>query len=178
MKLVIIESPFAKSIDDSRENNLRYARSAMRDCLLRGESPYASHLLYTQDGVLDDDIPEERTLGIDAGLDWGSCAEASVIYIDRGISSGMLYGIKNAIKKGREREYRSLPEFSLLPCKLKTLKSGDYFFYKLTGMVGIVVSVESDSVNVPTSIRVVAETLEGSKILFSPDELVFHIPLL
>ena len=53
MERVIIESPFAGDVD----RNLRYARAAMRDCLLRGESPYASHLLYTQPGVLNDDIP-------------------------------------------------------------------------------------------------------------------------
>ena len=47
---VILESPYAGDV----ETNLRNARAAMRDCLLRGEAPYASHLLYTQPGVLDD----------------------------------------------------------------------------------------------------------------------------
>ena len=40
----------------------------LRDSLLRGEGPITSHLLYTQPGVLDDQIPEERQMGIDAGL--------------------------------------------------------------------------------------------------------------
>lgn len=56
MKLVIIESPFAGNV---RENIL-YARMAVRDSLLRGEAPIASHLLYTQEGILNDDIKEER----------------------------------------------------------------------------------------------------------------------
>jgi len=34
-------------------------------------------------------VPAERKLGIDAGLAWRDVAEASVVYVDRGISSGM-----------------------------------------------------------------------------------------
>ena len=56
MQRVIIESPYAGDV----ERNVRYARAAMADCLKRGEAPFASHLLYTQEGVLDDDIPGER----------------------------------------------------------------------------------------------------------------------
>jgi hypothetical protein len=47
-------------------------RAAVRDRILRGESPIASHLLYTQPGFLKDDVPEERHLGIEAGLAWRS----------------------------------------------------------------------------------------------------------
>lgn len=68
--LVILESPFAGDI----EKNLKYARKCMRDCFMRGELPFASHLLYTQDGILNDDLPKERMLGIDAGLCWGKFA--------------------------------------------------------------------------------------------------------
>lgn len=56
MRLVIVESPFAGDV----EENIKYARAAVRDCLMRGEAPIASHLLYTQEGILNDDIPEER----------------------------------------------------------------------------------------------------------------------
>lgn len=104
MKLVILESPFAGNV----EENIIYARQALRDCLLRGEAPIASHLLYTQDGVLNDDIPEERQLGIDAGLAWGKVADKTVVYIDKGISSGMEYGIQRAKNEGRPIEYRRL----------------------------------------------------------------------
>ena len=67
MKRVILESPYAGDV----ERNVAYARACLRDSLLRGEAPIASHLLYTQPGVLDDQIPEERQMGIDAGLAWG-----------------------------------------------------------------------------------------------------------
>lgn len=104
MKPVIIESPFAGDV----ETNVRYGRACMKDCLLRGEAPFASHLLYTQPGVLDDDIPEERELGIQAGFVWRHWAEKTVVYIDLGITHGMEYGILDAEKKGRPVEYRAL----------------------------------------------------------------------
>lgn len=106
MRLVIIESPYAGDI----EANVKYARRCVRDSLLRGEAPIASHLLYTQPGVLRDDVPEERQHGIDAGLAWRSVAEASIIYIDRGISAGMRYGIAAAEEAGKPIEYRKIDE--------------------------------------------------------------------
>lgn len=107
-KLVILESPYAGNIDE----NILYARGAVRDSLLKGEAPFASHLLYTQEGILNDDIPVEREHGINAGLSWGKAAEKTVVYIDKGISSGMEYGIKKAKSEGREIEFRSLKEYS------------------------------------------------------------------
>jgi hypothetical protein len=104
MRLVILESPFAGDID----RNVEYGRACMRDCLMRGEAPIASHLLYTQSGVLDDGSPEERTLGIEAGLAWGELAEVSVVYTDRGISNGMKLGIQRAVECGRPVEYRAI----------------------------------------------------------------------
>ena len=75
---------------------------------MRNESPYASHLLYTQPGVLRDRVAHERDLGIRAGLEWGKQAQATVVYIDRGISAGMLRGIEAAETAGRPVETRSL----------------------------------------------------------------------
>jgi hypothetical protein len=102
---VIVESPFAGDID----RNLAYLRAAMNDCLKRGEAPYASHALYTQPGVLDDNVPEERTLGIEAGLLWGEAAEKTVVYTDLGMSNGMNYGIQRALVADRPVEFRKLP---------------------------------------------------------------------
>lgn len=102
---VIIESPFAGDV----EKNLRYVRAAMHDCLLRKEAPYASHALYTQTGVLDDDIEEERWLGIHAGFVWRKMAQKTVVYDDFGISKGMAYGIEHAEVNGHVVEYRQLP---------------------------------------------------------------------
>lgn len=104
MKLVILESPYAGNI----KANIRYARRCIRDSLARGEAPIASHLLYTQPGILRDEVPEERKWGIDAGLAWRGVAEASVVYTDRGISDGMRYGIKAAEEAGIPIEYRQI----------------------------------------------------------------------
>ena len=104
MRLVIIESPYAGDI----EANVAYARACVRDSLSRGEAPIASHLLYTQPGILRDEVPEERRWGIAAGLAWRAVAEASVVYTDRGISSGMAYGIDLARSEGKPVEFRSL----------------------------------------------------------------------
>ena len=104
MKRVIVESPYAGDI----KLNEKYARAALRDCLLRGEAPYASHLLYTQPGVLSDSDSDERQHGIDAGLAWGKVADAVVVYTDLGISKGMKYGIEVHAKAGRTIKYRTL----------------------------------------------------------------------
>lgn len=104
MMPVILESPYAGDI----ERNTEYARICMHDCLMRGEAPFASHLLYTQPHVLDDLIPDQRKLGIEAGLVWGKFAEKTVVYIDYGISKGMQYGIDRALLDWRPIEYRRL----------------------------------------------------------------------
>lgn len=104
MRLVIIESPYAGDI----EANVEYARRCVRDSLSRGEAPIASHLLYTQPGILDDNRPAERQWGIDAGLAWRSVAQASVVYIDRGITSGMEYGIAAAKDANVSIEFRTI----------------------------------------------------------------------
>jgi hypothetical protein len=107
MKRVVIESPFAGQI----LMNQTYARFAMHDCLVNhNESPYASHLLYTQHHVLNDDIPEERKLGIEAGFCWRDVSEKTVFYNDLGMSSGMKLGVQDCESKGKSYEIRQLPE--------------------------------------------------------------------
>lgn len=83
MKLVILETPYAGRV----ALNIEFARACMADCLKRGEAPFASHLLYTQPGILDDTKSEERMLGI---------------------SGGMNLGIEEAERDGRPVEYRKL----------------------------------------------------------------------
>jgi hypothetical protein len=113
MRLVILESPYAGDI----ERNVTYARTCVRDSLSRGEAPIASHLLYTQPGILCDEIPEERQWGIDAGLAWSGKADATVVYTDNGISRGMEYGIENARLANRPIEYRTLQPPKGTPCQ-------------------------------------------------------------
>ena len=117
MRLVILESPFAGKGDTPADiaqdayRKLKYARRCVRDSLLRGEAPIASHLLYTQPDILRDWVPEERAHGIAAGLAWRSVADASVVYCDLGVSEGMRQGIEAARASGLVVEERYVGEF-------------------------------------------------------------------
>jgi len=119
MKLVIIESPFKGDV----ERNKRYLRSCIRDCINRGESPYASHRMLTD--ALDDNDPIERTLGIEAGLAWRNVTQPvfrngarihgistmvhHVFYVDLGISDGMAFAETRYSNEGIPYEERTLP---------------------------------------------------------------------
>lgn len=92
MRRVIIESPYAGNV----ELHLRYLRACMHDCLTRREAPFASHGLYTQPGVLDDRVAQERANGIRTGFMWREIADATIVYTDLGISRGMQFGIDHA----------------------------------------------------------------------------------
>lgn len=98
---VIIESPFAAPTPERRSKHVQYVRAAMRDSLLKGEAPFASHALYTLDGVFNDDDPAERAAGIAAGLAWGTVADMTALYLDCGLSGGMRMGIKHACEWAR-----------------------------------------------------------------------------
>jgi len=105
VRLVVVESPYAGDV----ARNLTYLRACLRDCIERSESPYASHGLLTQPGVLDDNVPAERAKGIQAGFAWAHHAHAIVVYEDLGVTSGMLAGIELARRRGQPVERRSLP---------------------------------------------------------------------
>jgi hypothetical protein len=104
MKLVIIESPYAGNV----ALHTAYARACLADSLARGEAPLASHLLYTQPGVLDDGVPVQRDLGIAAGLAWGAKADFTAVYEDLDYSGGMIMGIRRAEAEGRPVAIRRL----------------------------------------------------------------------
>ena len=108
MRRVIVESPYAGKTEAEIDRNVRFARACVRDCILHGEAPFASHLLYTQPGVLRNDVPEERSQGMRAGFALIASSDATVVYMDRGISRGMLAGIAQARKAGKPIVFRSL----------------------------------------------------------------------
>jgi hypothetical protein len=111
MKLVILESPFAHD----PEEMVKYGRKCLKDSVGRDEAPIASHLLFTQAGVLDDTDQVERSRGIAAGHAWLSVAEACVVYTDYGITPGMKLGIQAARKYGVEVLYRTIGQGGLYP---------------------------------------------------------------
>lgn len=104
MILVIIESPFA---GDTGEN-LEYLNRCILDSLQRGEAPIASHGLYPIEagGPLDDALPDDRRIGIDAGLAWYRRADLIVFYADRGFSAGMRAAMAYAADRAARIEVR------------------------------------------------------------------------
>lgn len=111
---VIIESPYAGTSHWALvrwlqcRRNIRYARACVRDSLGRGEAPIASHLLYTQPGILKDHVQEERRWGIAAGLAWREVAQKTVVYEDYGVTQGMRFGMAAAREAGVEVEFRKI----------------------------------------------------------------------
>lgn len=105
--MVVAESRCAGTGPD-REKFETYAREALRDCILRGEAPIASHVLLASTGVLDDGDPGERAIGMAAGFAWTPAAELVAVYCDHGISDGMREGIRGAWELGIPVELRTL----------------------------------------------------------------------
>ena len=95
---VYVESPYAGDV----ENNMRYLKDCLADCLRRHENPYASHLFFTQ--FLDDTDLYQRKLGITLGDEWRLLCDCTVFYVDLGWSRGMLAGKDFCLD--RELSYR------------------------------------------------------------------------
>lgn len=98
MHIVCVESPFKPSQEDLGRyegryseaellrQNIIYARLAVLNSLARGETPFASHLLYTQVWT---ERAELRDAGIKAGSEMHHRSDTVALYTDLGVSSGM-----------------------------------------------------------------------------------------
>ena len=103
---VIVESPYANDDPLLASRNKRYALAACHDCYSRGEAAFASHLFYTQ--FLEDDDPNERREGMAMGCAWMERADLVAVYVDLGISAGMMHGIEEASAMGIRIEFREI----------------------------------------------------------------------
>lgn len=103
-RLVVLESPYAGDV----ERHIRYARACVRDALSRREAPIASHLLYTQAGILHDALRDERAMGMAAGHAWIAAADAVVAYTDLGVTPGMAAGLREAVRLKIDVDMRTL----------------------------------------------------------------------
>lgn len=82
----------------------------MLDCMDRGETPVASHKLYTD--VLDDEDDGDRSLGIEMGYDLMELSSYVAMYTDLGVQGGMIDAKKIAQDKlGLEIKYRTLEDW-------------------------------------------------------------------
>lgn len=96
-RTIIVESPYGtRPVDGKRCSpveiavNRAYLDLCLLDCLNRDEVPIASHKLYVD--CLDDADPEQRKRGLEAGFELHKITDAQAVYIDLGISGGMLAG--------------------------------------------------------------------------------------
>lgn len=136
MTRVVVESPYRgrgdsddqKAVDQAE--NVRYARLCVMDCLRRGEYPFASHLFYTQPGLLDDAVEAQRNQGIEAGLQWARSADKVAYYVDRGWTTGMMFARVRHEAEGRLVEERTLPGYEDLTARPRLA----YFFGVLVGI--------------------------------------------
>jgi len=93
MKFVFICSPLKGDI----ETNIRRANGYCRFAAKEGVLPLAPHAMFA--GFLDDDIPEERQLGMAMGLELMKLCEELWCFGDR-ISDGMQAEILAATELG------------------------------------------------------------------------------
>jgi hypothetical protein len=116
MRRVIVETPYRATDVYTVDQHMEYLKAAMADCVRRGESPMASHHLLPG-GILDDDTPYERQLGIRCGIAWGDVADAIIVYSDLGVSSGMKQAILYYKDAGKIIEWRTLDSRVVRPIR-------------------------------------------------------------
>ncbi len=101
---VFIVSPYSGDV----EANVAYGKKCVADSIQREETPFAGHLFYTQ--VLNDDDPEQRDLGMKMGREWMADCEVVAVYVDRGVSKGMIADIEHAQDIDRGLVFRRLED--------------------------------------------------------------------
>jgi hypothetical protein len=111
MLTVVVESPYADDASSVVSRNVRYLRACLAYCLANNVAPYASHGLYTQPGVLNDQVPAERKNGMRAGFAIGSKLEERWFFIDLGMTDGMIRGEEAAKKIGQPTRRIRLPDW-------------------------------------------------------------------
>lgn len=106
----LIESPFSNSNQRIFNDNYYYLCLVARKMMIEnGSAPLFFHALYTQ--FLNDNIKEERNLGLQQSFKWHTLGDSKIYAIDRGISDGMVKGAEDAILKNISIYfYTALPE--------------------------------------------------------------------
>lgn len=94
MKKVYICSPYRAQSNDKLIRNIEYAKSITRQAIKAGLAPIAPHLYMPL--CLDEDKPEERELGLKAGIELLKTCSFVIVGIRYGISEGMSWEIAAA----------------------------------------------------------------------------------
>lgn len=94
------------------ENNVKIAQAMIRLALKSGYAPIAPHLLYPQG--LSDDVPENREIGLAAGLAWIPRCNEMWIWGDSGVSEGMRDEIDEGLRTSR-LQFRTITAYEVSP---------------------------------------------------------------
>ena len=105
MKLIYVASPYAGDI----EKNVKFAKDAGRFVMSSGHAFFAPHLLYP--AILDDDVPEERALGMEMGTAVLRKCDELWAFGER-VSPGMEAEIAEATRLGIPVKRIALPKSS------------------------------------------------------------------
>ena len=99
MKRVYICSPYRGDGSTNTETNEAFAVMLCKLAISRGYAPIAPHLYLPK--ALDDNKPEERQIGIDAGLAFLEVCDELWFCYKYGISEGMQKELQAAIDAGK-----------------------------------------------------------------------------
>ena len=99
MKKIYVVSAYAGEVEKNVANAIGYCKYVMS----KGYMPLASHLYFTR--LTDDNIPEERRMGLNMGLELLAMCEEAWVFYDNRISSGMAGEIAEAQKLGLPIRY-------------------------------------------------------------------------
>lgn len=106
MPLVVLESPFRAGSQAKFNAHRNYLQAIIFHSMSLGEAPFASHGFYTR--FLNDDIKEERQLGMNMGKRYIELCDLVAVYHDLGVSDGMAAGIEYAQQCGKKIEWRKI----------------------------------------------------------------------
>ena len=87
---------------------MAYARECLRDSFLRSEAPSRVTCFTPNPACWTTRFRRSARWASTPVSAWGVEAEATVVYVDHGISRGMQYGIERAHRRGARVELRAL----------------------------------------------------------------------
>ena len=92
--IVYVCSPYRAKIDEQFNKQLEYTKAIAKEVVLAGHDVIVPHLYYTQ--FLDDEIVEEREMGISSAINLLKTCDLLLINTKYGISEGMKQEILHA----------------------------------------------------------------------------------
>lgn len=167
MKPVVLISPYSAPTILGRSRNRLYAEEALADAIARGEAPFASHLLYPF--VLNDDDDGERTLGFACETAWLDLAREAVVYVDRGISTGMAAEMLHCLRQGYRITFRSLDPM-IVPASVDAMLQSAFTVADLFADVVLQLPASRNGANAPSGVLDAQGASQGVVATHTPSD--------